>query len=31
MNIAVKYNRPVSVHCVRAHGEMLKYFKKLNK
>lgn len=24
-------NRSVTVHCVRAHGEMLKIFKKYNK
>jgi len=29
--LAVKYYRPVSVHNVRAHGEMLKYFKKAAK
>ena len=24
-------NKPATIHCVRAHGEMLKIFKDLNK
>ena len=27
--LACSYQRTMSVHCVRAHGDMLKYFKKL--
>lgn len=29
--LAVKYKKPVSIHNVRAHGDMLKFFKKVSK
>ena len=29
--LALKLGRPATIHCVRAHGEMLKIFKDLNK
>ncbi len=28
--MAVEFDRAVTIHCVRAYGEMLKYFKKWN-
>ena len=28
MEIALKYNRTISIHCVRSHGEMLGMLKK---
>ena len=31
MELAIKYDRAVSVHCVRASGEMLKIMKKILK
>lgn len=31
MNLAISMNRPVSVHCVHAHGDMMKLLKKFDK
>ena len=30
-DLAMKFNRTVTIHCVRAYGEMLKFFKKYHK
>ena len=31
LDLAIRMGRPATFHCVRAHGEMLKIFKDLNK
>lgn len=31
LDLAVRLQRPATIHCVRAYGEMLKIFKQLNK
>lgn len=31
MKLAISLNRPVSVHCVHAHGDMIKILKKFDK
>lgn len=31
LQIAIKFDRPVTIHCIRAHGEMYKILKEMNK